>query len=367
MIKTIQKNIEAHISSYMKKAAPAFSLKVAYPSFYDSLLEYTLRKGKRIRPLLFMISYKGYLPKNKRLHPSIYNISTAIEFLHNFMLIHDDIIDQSHLRRGKPTMHQKLKKIIKSNPNEKLGIDLAIIAGDIIYALAINAFLSCKENSQRKEKALKYFIETTVLTAMGECIDTIHGLEPLQKLNQKDVFLNYSLKTARYTFIAPLVTGALLAGAPPKEIKKLTQLGLSIGQAFQIQDDIIGIFDTQKNIGKSILSDLAESKKTLLVCHAYKSLTKEEKRTFSIIFNKPKKTFSDLQKVRKLFIKAGTLNYCFQEINQRLRSASSPLNSLALRSDSRKALQKLIFKPFLSSAAIAKRYKISFSLDQSYR
>src|SRR5208283_1762261 len=181
-------------------------------------------------------------------------------------------IDRSNLRRGKLTMHKTLAHTVKTKNPDKLGSDLGIIAGDIVYALAIDAFLSIGETSVRKERALKYFIQTAAFTAMGEFIDTVTGVKPVEDVDEKEVFLNYTLKTARYTFDCPMVTGAILAGAKDNEIKKISRFGILIGQAFQIQDDIIGIFETEANIGKSILSDLAEDKKTLLVTHAYSVL-----------------------------------------------------------------------------------------------
>src|SRR3989338_5453464 len=196
------------------------------------------------------------------------------------MLIHDDIIDRSDLRRGKPTMHRLLKKAVKTPDQEKLGFDLSIIVGDILYVLAIDAFLSIHEEPRRKEKALKYFVKTAAFTAMGEFIDIIHGVENISRIKEKDVFLNYTLKTAKYTFECPLVIGAILAGASTQDTQKLSRLGIMIGQAFQIQDDILGIFGSQKSIGKSILSDITEFKKTLLVCHAYKRLDLNKRLLF---------------------------------------------------------------------------------------
>ncbi|MCA9400195.1 MAG: polyprenyl synthetase family protein, partial [Candidatus Omnitrophica bacterium] len=314
MIETLRKQIDKSLESFMEKTKKDYKLHLVNPQLYESIREFSLRKGKRIRPLLLILSYKGYCLDNKRVSPSIYNASTCIELLHNFMLIHDDIIDRSNLRRGKPTLHKVLAKVIKTTDQEKLGYDLGIIAGDIVYAFAIDAFLSIKEDPFRKEKALKYFIQTAAFTAMGEFIDTIHGVDKLSKVKEKDVFLNYTLKTARYTFDCPLVTGAILAGADKKEIDSLSQFGILVGQAFQIQDDIIGIFDTEKNIGKSILSDLAESKKTLLVCHTYEKLSAAERKKFVRFFSKPNKTYQDLIAIRKVFIQAGSLSYSMKEM-----------------------------------------------------
>ena len=225
-----------------------------------------LNGGKRLRPFLVIETANLFeVPVENAL-----SCAAALECIHCYSLIHDDLpaMDDDDLRRGKPTIHKILGNIVQTDDKEKLGYDLGIVAGDILYAFAIDAFLSIKEDPYRKERALKYFIQTAAVTAMGEFIDTIHGVEKIEKIKEKDVFLNYTLKTARYTFDCPLVTGAILAGADNRDIKKISDLGLYVGQAFQIQDDIIGIFDSEKNIGKSILSDLDEAKKPLLVCHA---------------------------------------------------------------------------------------------------
>ena len=209
MLETMRHKIDHSLGLFLEHARRKYRLHLVHPILYESLREFVLRKGKRIRPLLMILSYNGYRKDRGRMAPSIYYVSSCIELLHNFMLIHDDIIDRSRLRRGKPTLHRALGKAAKTREQDKLGYDLGIVAGDIVYALAIDAFLSINEDRRRKEKALKYFIQTAVLTAMGEFVDTLHGVSPINKIKEKDVYLNYSLKTARYTFDCPLVVGAI--------------------------------------------------------------------------------------------------------------------------------------------------------------
>lgn len=280
-----------------------------------------------------------------------------MEFLHNFMLIHDDIIDRSNLRRGKPTMHKILERTVPTRDPDKLGIDLGIITGDIVYALAIDAFLSIDEPSERKERALKYFIQTAAFTAMGEFIDTVSGVKAVQDVDEKEVFLNYTLKTARYTFDCPMVTGAILAGARDQEIKKISRFGILIGQAFQIQDDIIGIFETEANIGKSILSDLAEGKKTLLVIHAFSVLQSKAKKEFLKIFTKKTKTLKDLETVKKIFVKTKSLDYALEAIHVRLAEAQKILNALGMNEKYRGLLKASLLKLFNHSQKIAALYQ----------
>ena len=364
MIDTLKKNINRSLELFMDRVKQDYKFHLVNPILYEGIREFSLRKGKRIRPLLLILSYMGYSAKSKRISSSLYNASTCIEMLHNFMLIHDDIIDRSNLRRGKPTLHKLLGKTVDTADRNKLGYDLGIIAGDIVYALAIDAFLSIKEAPERKERALRYFIQTAAFTAMGEFIDTVYGVEKLDKVTEQDVFLNYTLKTARYTFDCPLVVGALLAGAGKKDIALLSKLGILIGQAFQIQDDLIGIFGSQKNIGKSILSDLAESKKTLLVCHAYRKLRGQERALFMGYFNKPGKTYRDLIAVRKIFIEAGSLRYSLQEIKSRFDTTVNILEQLRMNDKYRKIIKDAIFPLFQQSDSIAQKHRIDIRIGK---
>ena len=357
MLTKMKRQIDKSLETFLKKIKDEYKLHLVDPILYESIKDFVLRPGKRIRPLLLVLSYKGYRKENIRMSPSIYYVSTCIELLHCFMLIHDDIIDRSDLRRGKPTMHKLLRKAAKTKEQDKLGHDLSIVAGDIVYALAIDAFLSIQEEPRRKEEALKYFIQTAVFTAMGEFVDTLHGVRKTSEVSEKDVFLNYSLKTARYTFDCPLVVGALLAGACQKDVQALSEFGLLIGQAFQIQDDVIGVFDTQKNIGKSILSDIAEFKKTLLVCHTHAILPIKERRRFLKLFEKPRKSYSDLVAIRKIFIRSGSLPYCLEEIRTRIDRAQNILNKLSMKAQYRRLIEKALFNLFSHSQKISRQYK----------
>ncbi|MBF0388314.1 MAG: polyprenyl synthetase family protein [Candidatus Omnitrophica bacterium] len=356
MLNKFKTEIDTSIRLFLDQAARDYKLHLVNPILHKSIREFSLRDGKRIRPILLILGYLGYSPKGRRPNRALYTASTCIEFLHNFMLVHDDIIDCSDLRRGKPTMHRILDKTIPCANPAKLGVDLAIIAGDIIYALAIDAFLSIPEDPRRKEQALKYFIQTAAFTAMGEFIDTVHGVDKLQNVKEGDVFLNYSLKTARYTFDCPLVTGAILAGAPKAEIPKLAGFGLSIGQAFQIQDDIIGIFETEEAIGKSILSDLDEQKKTLLIVHAFANLKGRPLARLTRIFLKKKKTLADLEVMKTLLIQSGSLHYALTAVQTRVAQARATLATLKMNVRQKELVAEALFKFFDQATRIALRY-----------
>ncbi|MBF0522768.1 MAG: polyprenyl synthetase family protein [Candidatus Omnitrophica bacterium] len=360
MFNSIKKQIDQNLVKFLNQTRRDYNLDRLCPDLYRDIEEYALRDGKRIRPALFILSYLGYQPASK-VSSSIYRASVGIELLHNFMLIHDDIIDKSDLRRGKPTLHRLLAKTLPTKDPKKLGNDLGIVAGDIVYAFAIEAFLSMEAPEKQKHQALKYFMQTTAFTAIGEYIDTINGLKDLSQVTEKDVFLNYTLKTARYTFASPLVMGAILASAPKEELDKLFEFGIIVGQAFQIQDDIIGIFGSEKLIGKSILSDLAESKKTILVCHAHKNLTPQKRRKFETLFNKPKKTYADLLKVRKIFLETGSLEYSLKEVQTRVQKASQRITKLSMNKKYLHLIQTATFEFFKQTRQIAQKNHITLS------
>ncbi|MBF0479952.1 MAG: polyprenyl synthetase family protein [Candidatus Omnitrophica bacterium] len=360
MLDPIRNKIEHSIKQFVVKRLKFYQVQAIHPFFYEQLLEYTLRKGKRIRPMLLVLAYDGYRKTKNTLPPSLYNAASSIELLHNFMLIHDDIIDCSDLRRGKPTLHKLLEKTTPCSEPEKLGISLGIIAGDLLYTLAIEALLSVNEKPKHKQTALQYFTQTTAYTAIGEFVDTVYGFEPLDAITEKGVYLNYTLKTSRYTFEGPLIIGATLAGANQTEIKNCSKLSILAGQAFQIQDDVIGIFGTEEAIGKSILSDLEESKKTLLVCHAFHHLKGTDKKQFLSVFTKKTKTLADLEIIKALFLKTGSLQYCLKETRKRVDQAVALLQKSKMKPAIRAQIQEVISAPFKASAQIAEQYNLKF-------
>ncbi len=357
LITSLKRRINESLAYSLQQIKTKYQLDKANAILFESIKDFSLRKGKRIRPLLLVLSYLGYSPKNKKPSQTIFQASTCMELLHNFMLIHDDIIDRSNLRRGKPTLHRILCKTASTNDPDKLGADLSIIAGDIVYALAIDSFLAINEPHERKEKALKHFVRTAILTAVGEFIDITSGTKKLSQVTEEDIFLNYTLKTAHYTFECPLVVGAILAGAPALDIPKLSSFGIKIGQAFQIQDDIIGLYGSQKSIGKSILSDIAECKKTLPIWHAYTHLKGQKRKTFLSYFLKEKKTYQDLLVIRRILLSSQSLEYSLSKISSLLGESKKTFTKLHLSSPYKDIIWNSLIKLFDASDLIARKNK----------
>lgn len=319
MILEIKKRIEKELSKFVKKIDSLYSLSGISPLLFKNIKDFVLREGKRVRPILFVIGYLGY---TKKPAANLYTTALAIELLHDFLLVHDDIIDKSATRRGKPSMHTMLNNFCARQKNIKFnGQDLALIIGDVMYAMSIHAFLAIQEKMERKEEALKRFIKAAMLTGSGEFIELIYSINDIEKISKKDILKIYDYKTAYYTFSSPLSTGAVLAGATRNQANKLFKYGIYLGRAFQIKDDMLSIFGDEKKMGKSGLADLQESKKTLVLWHAYHNSDKSNRILIKKILNKKNAHESDLGKIRKIVKDAGTAEFMKSEICKLIKNS----------------------------------------------
>lgn len=330
MLKKIKNKVERELSNYIRNNVNSFySLHEISPLLYKSIKDFVSRAGKRIRPTLFVIGYLGFAKKEPY---GLYKSAIALELFHDFMLIHDDIIDKSDTRRGKPSMHAMFDKWLSGYRNPKVsGQDLAIATGDIIYAMAIDAFLSVRENMHNKEMALKRLVQAGVYTGSGEFIELICSLKNIGKISMEDIYRVYDLKTANYTFASPLSMGAILAGAPKREVDLLFRYGIYLGRAFQIKDDILGTFGKESEIGKSNLTDLKEGKKTILIWLAYRNAQKKDRLIIEDIFNKKSANLIDLAKIRRIIVDSGALNSAKKEVNNLTIKAKSLLETSGIK------------------------------------
>ncbi|MBU1122538.1 MAG: polyprenyl synthetase family protein, partial [Candidatus Omnitrophica bacterium] len=245
--------IDKELVRFIDKADKTYSLSHISPLLFNTIKDFVLRDGKRLRPILFVIGYQGFANKPAT---NLYKSAISIELLHAFLLVHDDIIDKSATRRGKPSMHKMLDTYLQKYKHRKFsGQDLAIVAADIIYAMSIEAFLTIKEDAAQKEAALKKLIEATIYTGSGEFIELLLSLKKLNNISKSDIYKVYDYKTAYYTFASPLAIGAILAGAGKNQITKLINYGIYLGRAFQINDDILGMFSAESKTGKSSFTD----------------------------------------------------------------------------------------------------------------
>lgn len=241
---------------------------------YEMLHEFCRRGGKRLRAYLVLVGFKmaGQKPRN-----AIYDVALGIELLHTSLLIHDDIIDNDAFRRGRPTIHEALKKKFRSKQHVE---DLTVFMGDILSSLALEPIFRSAFSDDKKVLAAKTMGVGAVATAVGEIMDIRYSHKNVTEELVEKILL---LKTARYSVSQPLMLGYLLGGGT-KHLSIIQKMGDSFGTAFQIRDDALGVVG--KKAYQSRGGDIREGKPFALAPHMSKLLTKKEKMFLSKLFSK---------------------------------------------------------------------------------
>ncbi len=277
----------------------------------DTLLDFNLRGGKRLRPAFVV---EGYLAVGGKNLDAIYDASIAIEGSEAYLLIHDDIIDDDSLRRGKPTVHVMYMNFLKTIgvPEEKLkhmGQALALVTGDIQAILDYDWLMRADLPDGRKVKALLKFNDVLRLTNYGQLLDIMLELRPVEEVKESDVLLVHSLKTSAYTIWGPLQIGAILGGGDQKVLDGFYNYGKPLGIAFQLQDDILGLYGDVKKTGKPAHSDLKEGKRTLLIIKALENADENQKKDLLRVLGKKDLTDEEAEIAREIVKETGSLDY----------------------------------------------------------
>ena len=228
---------------------------------WDRLREFATRPGKRLRPKLVELGWRA----GGGAHPApegLARFAAALEVMHAFFLVHDDIADDAGTRRGGPALHRVLG-------DGRLGEQLAVVAGDLLFVEAIDAMLGC--GLPGAAATTREVLAACRETAAGQYLDIAFTGVELSSVSCSAARRAEQLKTARYSFEAPLVAGAMLAAAGPEVLEALRRVARPLGLAFQLQDDLLP-FRQGDAAGKPALADLAAGKKTWLLLLTWRAL-----------------------------------------------------------------------------------------------
>jgi geranylgeranyl diphosphate synthase type II len=231
--------LEEHISGHSFGESPA--------ELYDPISYIMGLGGKRIRPLLSLLAY-GMYGKNPT---EIFSQAAALEVFHNFTLMHDDIMDQAPLRRGKPTVH------------EKWNANIAILSGDVMLVRAYDLLLPTP--TALLPEVIRIFNKTAAEVCEGQQLDM--NFEGYETVAEEEYIHMIRLKTAVLLGLA-LQIGALLAGASKEDVERIYEFGVNIGVGFQLQDDLLDVYADQAKFGKQVGGDIISNKKTFLLIKA---------------------------------------------------------------------------------------------------
>ena len=303
-------NIPESIQERVKKEINIFckSLPDEPGELYEPMRYMLSIGGKSLRPALLLLTCNMFKGQVKDALPA----AIAIELFHNFTLIHDDITDNSPLRRGKPTVH------VKWNPN------VALLSGD---ALLIKAYKELNKTPAKYLPAIfNLFNDAALKVCEGQQFDM--NYETKSKVTIDDYLSMISMKTAAL-FSASMAMGAMLAGASAADCNKMKVTGESLGMLFQLKDDVLDVFGKPGKTGKQTGGDIIQDKKTFLLLKAIELAKGKEKSELHLLIGNTKISPSEkVERVKKIYENLGVVEYANKQMQLYYANAKKSLASV---------------------------------------
>ena len=289
---TVLDKFKDYIPEVMKSMEIAIPRDSKPKYVYDLIWDFLDRGGKRIRPILFMMSCKavGGDPKEYM------QVAAAIEFFHNFTLIHDDIEDDSKQRRGKPCTHIKY------------GLPLAINAGDGLFVYSLNTLINADMKPKKLVGVSRILSDGFVKVLEGQGYDIGWEKDKIWDITEEDYFKMVSGKTGSLIAVS-CEAGAFLGGGKKRQVKALREFGMAIGIAFQIQDDILNITGGNGKFKKTLREDITEGKRTLMVIRTLSKCKPGEKKVLTETLDAHTTDPDRIEDVVRLFKKYKAIEY----------------------------------------------------------
>jgi geranylgeranyl diphosphate synthase, type I len=285
----------------------------------------TLRSGKRLRAVLLVCGASLFRERSER-DAAVIDAASALELLHTYFLIHDDIMDDDVTRRGGPSAHVALAR---RTGDDKLGRDLAILAGDLAVALHEQLIAGLEVDEARRRPTARIFSEMH--------LDVVHG-QTLDLLGGSDAEEVASRKTASYTTVGPLVAGAALSGAGEEDLSELAELARPLGVAFQLRDDLLGIFGLPEVTGKPVGTDLRLGKRTYVIQEALRRASEENAAKIEGVLGDGSAPASAVGEACALLEEVGARSACEERIERLVYDALQRLESESYLDEGRRLL-----------------------------
>ncbi len=282
-LKEMSAELDRPIRSYIADEEPA--------NLIEATRQYPYAGGKRMRPSMVVAACRAVGGDGSKAIP----MAVAIEYIHNFTLIHDDLMDGDEMRRGMKTSH-----VI-------YGMPTAILAGDALFAKAYQIIGDLDIPAEDQRRILSITSKAVWDLARGQQMD-------VNNENADFITLDHYIETitgkTSVLFAAGAASGAIIGGAPKDVVDSIQKYALSLGVAFQMYDDILGVYGDPKVTGKSAGNDIRKGKYTVMICHAHDTI-KDEKvwKQFMSVFGKIDATDDEIEIARKILKDCGSYDY----------------------------------------------------------
>ncbi|HET6857819.1 MAG TPA: polyprenyl synthetase family protein [Streptomyces sp.] len=292
--------------------------------------------GKRLRAAF---CYWGWRGAGQPDSEALVRAAGAIELVHAAAVVHDDLIDRSRTRHGRPTAHIALREALADRARPKAGAEaLAILTGNLLVSLAGQLFTTCGLPGAYLGRARSLWGVLARELVAGECMEILRtGAEPDPDISVKVI----RYKTAKYTVEHPLLIGGLLAGAPPRLLDAYSGYGLPLGEAFQLRDDLLGLFGDPARTGKNPADDLVGNRPTALMAHTLQAADPQERRDLHRLLGQARPSGQQVERVRQIVRRTGALTRVEDMISARSREATDALVGADLTAEAHHALSGL--------------------------
>ncbi len=310
-------NIEKSYIEKVKKdveSASEIERKDIERKHWNISFEYVLRSGKHIRSTLIILSTKAFGGEESKALLT----AAAMEYCENWILVHDDIEDNSLVRRGDKTLHRKY------------GVELAINAGDFLHVMMWKILMDNRSNlgEELTFKLMEKFYKILLRTTLGQTAELLFMKKDLKEIKEEDFYYIADGKTGLYSIGGPLSLGAIISGRED-QINLLKEFGKYLGRAFQIIDDVLDVTSDFRGL-KERGNDIYEGKRTLLLIHLVNNCNGEEFEKVREILSKPreKKSKEEVEYIISLMNKYGSVSYARKRAEEFTKKALEVLERI---------------------------------------
>lgn len=346
VLENYAKEVDRFLNVFFKKEREKISLNSS-PDFgmLEKVEDFCLRGGKRLRPALV---YFGYLLKGRGRTEEIIKTSIVMELVHAYLLIHDDFMDESGTRRGRPTVHKYYEKEfegLNKSPEQlrHLSNSLAVLAGDLAQCLWLQILGESSFPDSLKVDIVSRINQSVRTTIQGQELDL--RFEAKRFVASAEILEMYKLKTAQYTFECPLHVGLVLSGADRNEFEIISKYALPLGIAFQIKDDILGLFGDETKTGKSVLDDLERGKQTILVAKALELSSLQDRQLLESRIGQPGLKKKEAEEIKRIIKDSGSLLFAqnlMQEQAEKSKEAARMMRERGYNAEAVDFLENLV-------------------------
>jgi geranylgeranyl diphosphate synthase type I len=334
----LRARFDAQLAAFLERQDPDWP-DGAPRGVFTTLHRFVLAGGKRLRP---MFCYWGWRAAGASDGTPIVVASAALELFHAFALIHDDIMDGSDRRRGEPSVHRLFADVHarsswRGDP-ASYGRNTALLCGDLCAAWSDQMFHECGLSPERVYPGYRVFAAMRTEVIAGQYLDLVSGVGDGSVASALTVI---RMKAARYTVTRPLQIGARLAGAQAGLCRAFTAFGDPLGDAFQLRDDVLGVFGDPTVTGKSVLDDLREGKPTVMMALARSTADRAQSARLAVLFGNPDLDAEGAEELRGIIVATRALEKIEQMIRVRADAALAALAEAPLPEPARTELTAL--------------------------